>query len=100
MKIYIIGSLSQEAQIRMIANFYSSIWHDVKYVKREDDKNFEQLVEECFKNISEADRIIALRKTDGTFGEGVTYELAFARFLKKNITIYNSDLSGRMHYDI
>lgn len=83
---YIISSLSQPKDniIQALANTLSG---SVRYVKPEPDKSFAECVSNCFDNIEWADIIYALRKPDGTFGEGVTYELEYAKRLGKKIRI-------------
>lgn len=83
MKIFIIGSLSCEDRIKTAADFFFQLGYDVEYVKRQPEKTFEILVEETFNSIFTADIIIAVTKEDGTFGQGTTYEIMFAKFLEK-----------------
>ena len=80
-KTFIIGSISQEEQIKKLADKFNT----TMYVKHQPNKSFKQLVSEAFTNIEEADLIIAVKKPDGTFGEGTTYELEYARRLGKRI---------------
>ena len=82
-KIFIIGSLTQEDHMRDIAKKYSN----AKYVHKQPEKSFEQLVSEAFDNIDDAETVIALHKPDGSFGQGTTYELEYAKRLNKNIQI-------------
>lgn len=80
--IYIISSLAQQKNIQALAD---TLGGSVRYVKPEPDKSFAECVSNCFDNIEWADIIYALPKPDGTFGEGVTYELEYAKRLgKKN----------------
>ena len=89
-KAYIIGSLSQESQIKKFAKKLSSIGNNVKYVFSQPDKDFQDLVTECFDNIEWADIIYAVKKKDGTIGNGVTYELEYAKRLKKQIVLIDT----------
>ncbi len=91
MKIFVIGSLSVEDSIKSVADLYSTLGADVKYVKKQPDKSLEYLIKEAFERISEADMIVAVPKPDGTFGEGTTYELAFAKHLGKITWKYTVD---------
>lgn len=86
MKVFVIGSLSCDARIKSVAEYFAELGDKVEYVKKQPDKSFQILVEEALNLISEADRIVAVAKEDGTFGEGTMYELAFAKFLGKDIT--------------
>ena len=85
MKVFVIGSLSCAERIKAIADMYLELGDDVEYVKKQPEKAFEVLVDEAFDLISKADRIVAVAKYDGTFGQGTTYEMAFAKFLGKSI---------------
>lgn len=86
MKVFVIGSLSCSDRIKAIADMYLELGDDVEYVKEQPEKTFEVLVDEAFDSISKADRIVAVAKCDGTFGQGTIYEMAFAKFIGKNIT--------------
>lgn len=64
-----------------------SIGCKVDHVRKQPDKNFEDLVWEAFQKIYEADLIVAIQKEEGGFGEGITYEVAFARFIGKEVIV-------------
>lgn len=81
--IYIIGSLSQANQIKKVADSIKDA--DVRYVQPEPAKTFSECVSTCFDNIEWADSIYAVLKPDGTIGQGVTYELEYAKRLNKEI---------------
>lgn len=81
--IYIIGSLSQANQIKKVADSIKDA--DVRYVYPESDKTFNECVSTCFDNIEWADSIYAVLKPDGTIGQGITYELEYAKRLNKEI---------------
>ena len=83
---YIISSLSQPKN-NIIQALADTLGGSVRYVKPEPDKSFTECVSNCFDNIEWADIIYALPKPDGTFGEGVTYELEYAKRLGKEIRI-------------
>lgn len=87
MRVFIIGSLSCADRIRSVAEYFSKeLGDEVEYVKKQPEKTFETLVEEVFTSISKADRIVAIRKDNGSFGEETIYELMFAKFLGKQVT--------------
>ena len=86
MKVFVIGSMSCEKRIKAIAEFFEEMGDQVDYVKKQPQKSFEDLVKEAFISIANADRVVAVRKDDGTFGEGTMYEMAFAEFIGKQIT--------------
>lgn len=85
--VFVIGSLTQSTQIKEIAKKYEH----VKYAHPQPpSKPFSQIVSEVFDNIDEADVIIALRKPDGSIGQGVTYEIEYAKRLNKKILYVDS----------
>ena len=86
--IYIIGSLSQADEIKDIANRLLD-FGNIRYVKPEPDKTFAKCVQTCFDNIEWANIIHVITKPDGSLGEGVTYEVEYAKRLCKTIHIHN-----------
>lgn len=86
-RIYIIGSLSQSAQICKLARKIKKKNNEVRYVKLS-TSSFKQIVKECFKNIIWCNELIVIPKLDNTIGKGVTYEICFAEYLNKQITFY------------
>lgn len=52
------------------------------------------LVDECFKNIRWADLVVALKKSDDSFGKGTIYELAYAKAIGKNYRYAIPSASG------
>lgn len=90
MKLFIIGPVSREKEIEKIAEYYCKLGYDVEHVKRQSDKTFTELVCEAFKKISETDKIIAVQKKDSGLGKGTTYEVTFARFLGKDVSIFKN----------
>lgn len=89
-KAFIIGSSQQEAEIQQLAADMQNKYK-VNYITKQTDKSFEELVSNTFTNIENADLIVALKKPDNTFGQGTTYELEFAKRLRKQIRIVNPD---------
>lgn len=92
-KVIIISSLSRENDIKKVADYYKKLGYDVDYPIKQSDKEFSRIVEDYLYKISLADIVVAITKSDGTFGTGVTYELAFARYLNKRIVVI-TDLDG------
>lgn len=87
MKVFVIGSLSCEEEIRKVAKFFKEEMGDeVDYVRKQPEKPLEILIREAFESISKEDRVVAVKKTDGTFGDGTLYEMTFANFIGKPIT--------------
>ena len=89
MNVYIIGSLTMLDTINIIANLLNSKELNVRYVKKE-TKDFKQCVSDCYDNIEQADIIYAVKKKDGTIGNDVTYELEYAKRLKKQIVLIDT----------
>lgn len=90
-KIYIIGSISQADTIESTANYYKSTGrYDVRYVKREPNQSLIELIEKCFNNILWADRIYVIPKPDGTLGNGVSYEIVFAKMANKIVEVFHT----------
>lgn len=85
-RIYIIGAIAYMKLINKVVElFMAGEYEEVTYVYPDDTKSFEELVEQSFKHIKDADLIIAVKKPDGTFGEGAIYEIVFAKQLNKDI---------------
>ena len=85
-KVFIIGSMQQEEKIKYVAeNIEKLQYAEVKYVKPQPSKPFLKIVSEVFDNIEESDTIIVVKKPDGSVGYGVTYEVEYARRLRKKI---------------
>lgn len=89
MKIFVIGSVSQELDIRRVANYLKELGHDVDFVKRQLNTPLSELVENAYDKIYEVDEVVAVPKTDGSLGEGTTYEVAFAKFVGTPVHIVN-----------
>jgi len=83
--IYIIGSLAQANDIKKVAESLNTA--DVKYVKHEANKSFEECVKQCFDNIEQCSELYVVSKNDGSLGQGATYEVEYAKRLDKKITI-------------
>lgn len=86
-KVFVIGSLSREDYIVHISDKIRELGYEVDHVRKQPSKTLPELIAEAYKNIAEADKIIVVKKEDGSLGEGTMYELAFAKFLNKHISI-------------
>lgn len=87
MKIVIICSLSQKDNIDSIVEIYKKLGHMVDHPIDQPDKDLSRVVEDYLYRIAMADAVVAITKDDGSFDIEQTYELAFARFLKKPINV-------------
>ena len=87
-KVFIIGSISCMERIIEATISFMDKGCIVKHVKPEPDKSLEYLIDKAFNNIKEADLIVAVEKNDGSLGEGTLYELAFAKYLNKEIILF------------
>lgn len=86
--IYIIGSLSQQEKIEKIGKcLMNNIDGSVRYVKKENDLSFNECISQCYDNIEWADDVIVVKKENGTIGDGVCYEMEYARRLNKKIVV-------------
>lgn len=56
-------------------------------MKKESDLSFNECISQCYNNIEWANVIIVIKKEDGTIGDGVSYEMEYARRLNKKIII-------------
>lgn len=87
-KMYIIGSLSQMDDILKMKELHKDLYTVITVKKEKQNISFENIVRDCFKKITECNRLLVVTKPDSSLGEGVTYEVEFARFLGKNISFY------------
>lgn len=86
--IYIIGSLSQQEKIEKLGKcLMNNIDESVRYVKKENDLSFNECISQCYDNIEWADDVIVVKKENGTIGDGVSYEMEYARRLNKKIIV-------------
>lgn len=89
-KAFVIGSLSQEQEIKKIAFSLMDKYY-VYFVSKQPNKSFDILVKEAFDTILISDVIFVLLKPDGTIGQGVTYEIEFAKRMNKKIEYISSE---------
>ena len=86
MKIYVIGSLTQHREIRLIASVLNTIEeNEVRFVKRQAEFSLETCIKMCYENIEWCDVVYILRKENGELGNGVTYEKVYAEKCHKEI---------------
>ena len=89
-KAFVIGSLSQEQEIEKIAFSLMDKYY-VYFVSKQPNKSFDILVKEAFDTILISDVIFVLLKPDGTIGQGVTYEIEFAKRMNNKIEYISSE---------
>lgn len=89
-KAFVIGSLSQEQEIEKIAFSLMDKYY-VYFVSKQPNKSFDILVKEAFDTILISDVIFVLLKPDDTIGQGVTYEIEFAKRMNKKIEYISSE---------
>lgn len=93
MKIYVIGSLSQEREITLIANALSTIKdNEVRQVKFCKELSLEECINRCYKNIDWCDAVFILRKENGKLGNGTTYEKVYAEKQRKEIIMVGEQI--------
>lgn len=94
MKVCILASLSSEQErdnIQRLAHAYMQKGYFVIYPFPKPDVPRQTIFLNYLRNIDKADKIVVLTKSDGTIGDGVAYEMAFAEYLVKPITIFRPD---------
>ena len=84
-RICILASLSQRTDIEEAVKYYRTPDNIIDYPKEQYNKTLFEIDYDFICKIASADRIIAISKDDGTFGESVTYELALATYFGKPI---------------
>ena len=89
--LYIIGTLSRENVIEEVALHYLRLGYSVSMVRKQPDKDKEYLIQQCFKNIENASRIVVIPHQDGTCGEGTQYEIAYAKLIEKRVSIWDEN---------
>lgn len=94
-KIYIIGSVTQEDEIRSYAEMMMRKYgrNNVKYVKKQLGVQLSVLIHRCYENIDWATIVYVWRKHDRTIGTGTTYEVEYAKHLKKTVIFLDPDTS-------
>lgn len=91
LKIYVIGTLSREENIKEIAMYYMNKGYFVNFVQKDNNKSYEEKIRNCYKNIRNADLIIAVPHKDNTLGIGTMYEIEYAKTLSKDIKVWNNN---------
>lgn len=92
MKVCILASLEQgRDKIQNLAHKYMRKGHFVIYPFLKPDVPRQAIFLEYLRSIDGADEIVVLTKSDGTVGDGVAYEMAFAEYLGKPIRIIRPD---------
>lgn len=89
--VHIIGTLSREDVIEKAALYYLRRGFSVSMVRKQPDEDKEKLIIQCFSNIENSDRIVAVPHQDGTLGEGTQYEVAYADYLRKRVDIWKEE---------
>lgn len=86
-RVFVIGSVSHMERINRVVSKYEEMGYFVESVRKQPDKPLMALIENAFRHISYADLVVAVRKPDGSLGNGTLYELAFAQFIRKETRI-------------
>lgn len=90
-KLFVIGSLSRMKDIEYAAQKYKKQGYTVKHVKPMPDVPFETILDKTINEIHDSDVIAAVKKPSGNVGTGTSYEVAIAKFFKKEILYYDPD---------
>lgn len=96
MKICIIGSLQQETVMLILAKKYMMKGDFVIHPFLKTGIPQQTILLDQYRNIEESDRVIVLLKSDKTIGEGSAYEMAFAKYMDKPITVLCLDEKGEV----
>ena len=98
-KLFVIGSLSQMKDIEYAAQKYRKQGYTVKHVRPMPDMPFDTILDRTIRTIYKSDVIAVVKKPSGSVGTGTAYELAMAKFFKKEILYYdkNFSLEGKMN---
>lgn len=91
LKIYVIGTLSREENIKEIAMYYMNKGYFVNFVQKDNNKSYEEKIRDCYKNIRSADLIIAVPHKDNILGIGTMYEIEYAKTLSKDVKVWNNN---------
>lgn len=95
MNVCILASLEQDRDnIQRLAHAYMQKGYFVIYPFPKPDVPRQTIFLDYLRNIDKADKIAVLTKSDGTIGDGVAYEMAFAEYLVKPITIFQPNENG------
>lgn len=87
-KICILASLSQQSAIKEAVEHYKSEGWLVDYPIEQHNKTLFEIDFDYICRIAAADKVVAIPKYDGSFGESVTYEMAVAKYLGKPVETY------------
>lgn len=87
-KICILASLSQKSAIEEAVKHYKSQGCLVDYPIEQHDKSLFEIDFDYICRIAAADKVVAIPKYDGSFGESVTYEMAVAKYLDIPVETY------------
>lgn len=93
MEIFVVGSLSYEDDLKIVTTLFSTQENIVRRVRRQPDKSIDIVIKDTLDDVSRADKVIAVAKPDGTFGEGTTYVMEFAKHIHKPV-IYIDNITG------
>lgn len=91
MKIYIIGSVSNQSKIEEAARKFEKTENEIRYVKKS-SKPMAELIHDCFLHIdSWAELVMVVPKSVSPkleIGIGTTYEMEHAKAMGKPVVIY------------
>ena len=90
MKLFVIGSLDQENEIKEYAQTIGKEYEETHWLKSYANKSQAEFIADAFNKIEKADIVYALSRADKLFDEGTLYLMEYARRLKKEIRIIYS----------
>lgn len=96
MKVVILASSDQEKEIKMCKDiFMRTGWEVVAPAKQKDNVDKVSIILDYFNEISYADLVFVIEKPDGSIGDGVMYEIAYAKRCGVPI-IYNTTFTSML----
>lgn len=87
MRICVIGSMTYAKTVEWVAyEFKKKPQYEVWYAKPSKE-SLEKLIYKAFEEIRKADKVIVVRKPNGSIGVGTLYEKVYAETLGKEVII-------------
>lgn len=85
-KVVILSSLKQEEDIKNVKKGFEELECEVVfYPKKQENRDIQDIIAECFDKIDCCDFVYVIHKYDGTIGNGVSYEMEYAKRKGKKI---------------
>lgn len=89
--VVVLGSMKYPERVRDLAEAYMRQGYKTIYVIHMPEQEKKTLIDHAFNLINWADIVAAVTKPDGSFGDGVLYELEYARRQRKTIELWTDN---------